>query len=166
MVTKYNEAARSSGLTEEQAHAVVGDLFSESGVPETFAGPEWHDFDIAVIGLGFHHFENPGLAAKRLASRLKTDTGVLVIVDFLPFDLKKDKESEAGAGNFPDMQHTIKHNGFEPEHLRDLYTEAGFEDFDIVALKQPAVMELKSGTVHRTMFVAKARRSGTAVSAA
>lgn len=45
--------------------------------------------------------------------------------------------------------------------MRDLYTAAGFEDFDIVALKEPAVMELDSGTVRRTLFVAKGRKAGT-----
>ncbi|CAK3984662.1 Hypothetical predicted protein [Lecanosticta acicola] len=161
MVQKYNETALTSGLSREQAHAVVGDLCGEA-IPPTLLGPEWYNFDIAVIGLGFHHFENPALAAKRLGERLRPGSGVLVIVDFLPFDHRKDQGSKEGAGNFPDMQHTIKHNGFTPEHLRDLYTAAGFEDFDIVALKQPAVMELKSGTVQRTMFVAKGRKVATA----
>ncbi|KJY01117.1 hypothetical protein TI39_contig302g00005 [Zymoseptoria brevis] len=85
MVTKYNEAASSSGLTHEQAHAVVGDLFTQTVAPELCTS-EWYNFDIAVIGLGFHHFEHPDLAIKRLAERLKPETGVLVIVDFLPFE--------------------------------------------------------------------------------
>lgn len=160
MVQKYNETARSSGLSEEQAHAVVGDLCGET-VPSDLTGPEWYNFDIALIGLGFHHMENPDLAIKRLAERLKASTGVLVIIDFLPFDIKKDHDSQGHGGQFPEMKHTIKHNGFTGEQMRDLYQAAGFEDFDVVALKEPAVMELKDGTVQRTLFFAKGRKAAT-----
>ncbi|KXT02488.1 hypothetical protein AC578_4182 [Pseudocercospora eumusae] len=162
MVSKYNEAARSSGLSEEQAHAVVGDLCAQEATQDPqFKGQDWYEFDIAVIGLGFHHFEYPNVAMKRLAERLKAGTGILVIVDFLPFDEKHNHDHGGNEGESPGMQHTIKHNGFKPETLRDMYVEAGFEDFDIVALKQPAVLELKTGTVQRTLFVAKGRKSET-----
>ncbi|KAK4508018.1 hypothetical protein PRZ48_001753 [Zasmidium cellare] len=160
MVQKYNETARSSGLSEEQAHAVVGDLCGET-VTENLNGSEWYDFDIAVIGLGFHHMEHPSLAIKRLAERLKPSTGVLVIIDFLPFDVKKDHDASGEQGKFPEMKHTIKHNGFTGEQMRDLYLAAGFEDFEVVVLKEPAVMELKDGTVQRTLFFARGRRVKT-----
>lgn len=160
MVQKYNETARSSGLTEDQANAVVGDLCGET-VPDNLKASEWYDFDIAVIGLGFHHMEHPDLAIKRLAERLKAATGILVIIDFLPFDVKKDEDSQGQQGQFPEMKHTIKHNGFTGEQMRDLYQAAGFEDFDITAMKEPAVMELSSGTVSRTLFFAKGRKAPT-----
>lgn len=51
--------------------------------PPAFASAEFFDFDVAAVGLGFHHFDDPALAARRLAARLKTG-GVLVILDFLP----------------------------------------------------------------------------------
>jgi SAM-dependent methyltransferase len=149
MVKEYNAAAGTSG-----AYAIEGDLFAAEGVPEQFQTPEFSEFDVAVVGLGFHHFENPKLALERLAGRLKGVTGVLVIVDFLPF---KHVHSHGGAAAA-----TIKHHGFTPEDMRDLYTAAGFVDFDIVALKKPAVMEMKDGTIsERTIFLAKGRKSGT-----
>ena len=64
MVTHYNEAARSSGLTTEQAHAVVGDLICPEEPAAELSGPEFYNFDVAAIGLGFHHFEDPPLAVK------------------------------------------------------------------------------------------------------
>lgn len=82
-------------------------------------------------------------------------------MDFLPFDEKHDHDGAGNKGEFPDMKHTIKHNGFKPETLRDMYVEAGFEDFDIIALKEPAKLEFKTGTVQRTLFVAKGRKSAT-----
>ena len=51
--------------------------------PAAFSGPEFFNFDIVAVGLGFHHFDDPALAARRLAERLK-DGGVLTILDFLP----------------------------------------------------------------------------------
>jgi SAM-dependent methyltransferase len=51
--------------------------------PETFKSADFFGFDLAVVGLGFHHFDDPNLAARRLAARLKPG-GVLVILDFLP----------------------------------------------------------------------------------
>lgn len=157
MVAKYNEAASISGLTEQQAHAVVGDLLGAT-IDAKFKSEEWWEFDIAVIGLGFHHFEYPAEALKRLAARLKARTGVLVIVDFLPFENHQVvKEGSSSHG----MERTIKHNGFTGDQMRDMYLAAGFEDFDIVALKEPVEMELKSGPVHRTLFVAKGRKSAT-----
>ncbi|EME49192.1 hypothetical protein DOTSEDRAFT_68058 [Dothistroma septosporum NZE10] len=160
MVTKYNEAAQSSGLTAEQAQAVVGDLFTQA-VPADLKASEYYEFDIAVVGLGFHHFEHPDLCITRLAERLKAATGVLVIIDFLPFSTGRDHDHSGQSGEVPEMKHTIKHNGFTGDQMRDLYEAAGFVDFDIVALKQPAVMELKSGTVQRTLFIAKGRKAET-----
>ena len=45
-----------------------------------------HDFDPAIVDFGFHNFEDPRLAAKRLGERLKPAKGVLVTVDFPPHD--------------------------------------------------------------------------------
>lgn len=160
MVKQYNEAATSSGLTENQAHAVVGDLLGDT-IDPALNTAEWHEFDIAAIGLGFHHFEHPEQALKRLAARLKAGTGVLVVIDFLPFDHKHNHDTSGNNGSMSEMAHTIKHNGFTGDQMRDMYQAAGFEDFDIVALKQPAKMELSSGTVHRTLFIAKGRKSMT-----
>lgn len=67
-------------------HAHQGNLcVPDDPSPAAFAGPEFFNFDVAAVGLGFHHFDHPALAARRLAERLKTG-GVLVILDFLPHD--------------------------------------------------------------------------------
>ncbi|KAK5115436.1 hypothetical protein LTR85_009896 [Meristemomyces frigidus] len=159
MVEEYNKAALSSGLQHDQANAVVGDLFAEK-IPEHLTGPRFQNFDIAVIGLGFHHFEDPALAVNRLVERLKPN-GVIVIVDFLPFDQERKREAELRAQNpradFPEMSHTIKHNGFERDGMEKLFTDAGLEDFGWNVLDEQAVMELPKGTVHRTIFVAKGK---------
>jgi len=67
-------------------HAYQGNLcVSDDPSPAAFASPEFSNFDVAAVGLGFHHFDDPSLAARRLAERLKTG-GVLVILDFFSHD--------------------------------------------------------------------------------
>jgi SAM-dependent methyltransferase len=161
MVKSYNEAAQSTGLSHEQANAVVGNLLADT-VPEHLQGEEYHNFDLAVICAGFHHFENPPLAVERLTERLKPGTGVLLIVDFVPFDDEVEKErqyrKDHPEADFPDMTHTIKHNGFDEETMKRMYEQNGLVDFAWDVLPEPAVMHLKKGTVQRTIFFAKARR--------
>lgn len=86
MVKEYNTSARNQGIPESEMVAYQGNLISpDDPSPPSLSGPEFFNFDIAVVGLGFHHFDNPGLAAKGLAERLKKG-GVLMIVDFLPHE--------------------------------------------------------------------------------
>lgn len=173
MVKHYNEAARSSGLAPEQAHAVVGDLLGAT-VPSELSGPDFYDFDVAAIGLGFHHFENPPLAVKRLTERLRAETGVLIIVDFLPFE--HGSHSHGGGGHshghsqdqqnqnnpvLPNMRQTIKHHGFTSDGIQRLFEAAGLEDFAFDILPEPAVFEFEEGRKERTIFIAKGRKAPT-----
>ena len=156
MVERYNEAAQSSGLTPGQARAVVGNLFEET-VPDDLCTPDFYNFDIAVIGLGFHHFENPVLSVQRLVERLKAESGVLVIVDFLPFEQEKAPEA-----NLDEIQITVKHHGFTSINMKKIFTHAGLEGFGFEVLDDPAVMELKEGTRERKIFIARGRKQPTA----
>lgn len=81
--------------------------------PAGFASPEFWDFDIAIVALGFHHFENIHLAVNRLVQRLRTG-GVLVIVDFLTHPPAN------GPGS-----HTVKHHGFSREQVEELFQVTG-----------------------------------------
>ncbi|KAK3116521.1 hypothetical protein LTR53_003009 [Teratosphaeriaceae sp. CCFEE 6253] len=150
MVELYNEAARSSGLEPERANAVVGDLLAET-IPEQLSGPDYEQFDVAVIGLGFHHFEDPALAIKH----------------FLPFKSEAQQEPKDGehpphGAGAPDMTHTIKHNGFTRSRMEKLYEQGGLEDFGWYVDPKPVLMEMKTGTKERTLFIAKGRRAPTA----
>lgn len=86
MVDEYNGTASNQGLSPQEMHAVVGNLIDSKNLdPEELRGEEFWNFDIAAVGLGFHHFDDPALAANMLGQRLKKG-GVLMIVDFLPHD--------------------------------------------------------------------------------
>lgn len=151
MVQKYNEEAQAAGLKPDEVYAIVGDLLADE-VPEELKKPEYYEFDIAVIGLGFHHFENPVTAIQRLTERLKADTGVLMIIDFLPFDTAEHGQAA----------HTIKHSGFTRANLEKLHRIARMQKFSFSIVDDPAVMELQEGTVKRTLFISRAMKEPTA----
>ena len=71
--------------------------------------------DIAVVGLGFHRFDDPNLAARRLAARLRPG-GILLILDFLPHG---ENMIRHGA------EHTVTHHGFSEESIRAIFEQAG-----------------------------------------
>jgi SAM-dependent methyltransferase len=102
MVSVYTRNAHNQGLTPDFMSARVGNLLDPADPsPDDFASAEWFNFDLAVVGLGFHHFEDPTLAAARLAERLKTG-GVLMIIDFMPHsnhgEIEVDGDGGTGSG--------------------------------------------------------------------
>lgn len=153
MVQKYNDDAKAAGLPPERVHAVAGDLCGDD-VPDHLTTPEFSEFDLAVIGLGFHHFENPVRAIERLTERLKSSTGTLLIIDFLPFD------DEAGAATDPWMG-TIKNRGFTQTNIEKLFTAGGLGKFSFSMLDEPAVLEKESGPVKRGVFIARGVKKPT-----
>jgi SAM-dependent methyltransferase len=171
MVQLFNDTAKASGLTPDRVQAVVGDLLADE-VDEKFKAEEWWNFDIAVIGLGFHHFENPVRAVQRLTERLKPGTGVLLIIDFLPFD-RDDEGAQKAAQHtyvtFLDLplrlltgHQSIKHGGFARTNMEKLYQLAKLEKFSFSVMEEPVEMFSKDGTSSkRTVFFARGRREPT-----
>ena len=106
MVHEYNLGASNQGIPASEMQAFVGNLID--AVPsKDFEAEQFYGFDIAAVGMGFHHFSDPGLAAKRLAERLKVG-GTLLIVDFLPHDGTVHKHGE-GQGHSHDHNHGHGH---------------------------------------------------------
>ncbi|GAB1312285.1 hypothetical protein MFIFM68171_02495 [Madurella fahalii] len=123
MVAAYNARAENQGISPAEMRAYQGNLCAASDPdPPPFASAEFFDFDVAAVGLGFHHFDDPALAARRLAARLKTG-GVLVILDFLPHG-EIDPAHPASS--------TVTHHGFSVEQIKRIYEEAGVgKDFGL-----------------------------------
>lgn len=91
-------------------------------------------FDVAAVGLGFHHFEDPDLAARRLADRLRPG-GVLFIVDFLTHDGALPAAAE-------EAKATVAHqHGFSEGRIREVFEGAGvgggFGIVEIGTIKAP-----------------------------
>lgn len=152
MVSTYNARAANQGLTPEEMHAYQGNLCDSSDPsPSALAGPEFFGFDVAAVGLGFHHFDDPSLAAQRLVERLRPD-GVLFILDFLTHD-KLDITHHAA--------HTVTHHGFSEAQIRKIFDDAGAgKDF---ALEDVAVVfnRGKDGQqdVKRQVFIARGTKA-------
>lgn len=117
MAAEYNTSARNQGISAEEMSARVGNLL-DAEVPAALQVPELHGFDVAAVGMGFHHFADPALAARRLADRLRTG-GVLFIVDFLPH---ADPNAGHGHGHGHDHGHGHSHghdHGHDHGHSHD-----------------------------------------------
>lgn len=137
--------------------AIVANLCSDE-VDPALSGPEYHDFDVAVSTLAFHHFNNVPLAISRIVERLKPKTGVLLIIDFRAHESvhshdHKDHHHhhhdhhhhQQGHGHQSDHHdpqdnltrffpghHTVTHSGFSEEEIKHWYGEAGLVDIEIV----------------------------------
>ena len=102
--------------------------------------------------------------------RLKAETGVLIIVDFLPFEHGAHSHGSGGdnhnhnhgqAHGQPTARNTIKHHGFTSDGIQRLFSAAGLEDFAFDILPEPAVFEFEEGRKARTIFIAKGRKAPT-----
>lgn len=148
MVKAYNlRFAPDSEVTDSEklnAHATVGNLLEEKETPKALDNPKFFNFDLVVVGLGFHHFSNLQLSTKRLVERLKPG-GVFLIIDFLPFgtDMIENKHPAA---------HTVAHHGFSEEGIKRLFGEAGLKDVGVVPMNGTVLMR---GLNPRTPFLAK-----------
>lgn len=100
-------------------HAVQGNLLAadDSALAALADKDKFFGFDIAAVGLGFHHFDDPGLAARRLVERLRPG-GVLMIIDFLP-------HGPAVHDHAHPSQHTVSHHGFSEERIKEVFEAAG-----------------------------------------
>lgn len=154
MVARYNAALAQAGLPHEKAYAVVGDLGGPHPDAGQLGGPDFHAFDVAAVSLALHHVEDPALMVRRLAARLRPATGVLVVLDFLPFE-----HSHSRHRTHSDLGHTIKQHGFTREEVASLFRQAGLEEFGFEVLPEPVVLgSQQDGKNERTVFIARGRR--------
>jgi len=180
MVNEYNTSARNQGIPENEMFATLGNLLNASSpLPESLSAPEFFNFDIAAVGLGFHHFDVPALAAKRLAERLKKG-GVLMIVDFLPHgDGDGHHGHKHGHGNGHGHNHEklegdrkeggltegdwktkvkpkVAHMGFSEEEVKSMFEGAGVDGrFEYVSLGKGIVFGKEVERVERSVFMAR-----------
>lgn len=160
MVNEYNASVQNQGIPASEMRAVLGNLIDASDPnPAALSGPEFHDFDIAVVGLGFHHFDDPALAAQRLAERLKKG-GVLMIVDFMPHGHfhGHDGHGHGGHGHEHPAQKTVMHMGFSEEEIKRIFEGADVGGgFDFVLLGKGVVFEdgEKGTKMERNVFMAR-----------
>ena len=157
MVKAYNEkftaSDQQSGTITHTAEAFMGNLLDSNGPSESVSGTQFFNFDLAVVGYGFHHFENLEVATSRLAARLKPG-GVLLIVDFMT-------HSKLEAGH--PAKNTVAHHGFGEDKVKSLFGKAGLVDVDIVKMegtieiKKPGAKDDEPGQ-KREVFLGRGRK--------
>jgi len=181
MVSRYNELFTTTPSHPFIAKAKVADYLAEQPrTKDTEATQDTEnkegdaEFDLAVVGLGFHHFHDPAHALGVLKARLKRG-GVLAIVDFLPFPAgghshghghehgheHKQKESGKSDGAFPEEAlPTIKTSGFSEEDMARLFEGAGLADvrFEVMDGEVEMFVGNDERRVVRRVFVATAVR--------
>jgi SAM-dependent methyltransferase len=142
MCKTYNE--RFAAETAFTAHAVQGNLLSSNSPdPEQqFAGPEWHDFDMVDVGLGFHHFEDVAGATRKLSSRLRPG-GVFMIVDLVSHELEEE------------YRNIVAHAGFSFEQVKRLFEGEGLTAVDWKVMDGEVMIK---GKHPRRVFVARGRK--------
>ena len=141
MVEEYN------ARFDEKAHAYVGDLCGET-VSEDL--DRFTNFDLAAVGLGFHHFEDLPRITGRLVGRLKPG-GVLMIIDFFNHD-KEDMAGHAAAK-------TVSHHGFSEDQMKTLFGDAGLRDVKVIPFEEEVLLR---GTAKRRAFMACGTKSSNA----
>ncbi|KAG9231160.1 S-adenosyl-L-methionine-dependent methyltransferase [Amylocarpus encephaloides] len=151
MVAEYNKSVSNQGIPESEMFARVGNLLdSNNPSPDSFSGEEFFKFDLAVVGLGFHHFDDPRFAAKQLTSRLKPG-GVLFIIDFLPHEHLHQHDHPAA--------HTVTHAGFSEAEVKEMFEEAGAGgDFEYLVVGKGIVFDgvkENGATMKREVFMAR-----------
>jgi SAM-dependent methyltransferase len=104
MAAEYNSRVAAAGISPDKMRAVAGDLLAADPTTQPqIAGPEFQDFDIAVVSMALHHMENPGLAVKRMVERLRPG-GVVVVLDW-------HLEEGQGGGSGGEHGHGHGHGG-------------------------------------------------------
>jgi len=158
MVDEYNRRASAAGFSH--FHAILGDLCSDRGVSQDLMGKDLFNFDIAGIGMGFHHFEHLQLSIDRLVERLRPG-GVLFIVDL--DDRGGDLAiGEHGVGDdfTKEAARTVPHkHGFTREDMKVFFDAANCKNFDFVLLERPIVMGEGEGAFTKKVFLAKATKA-------
>ncbi|KFG83062.1 putative 2-heptaprenyl-1,4-naphthoquinone methyltransferase [Metarhizium anisopliae] len=153
MVERYNANAKANGLALDKRAAYLGNLFSpDDPSPAAFASPNFFNFDLAGVGLGFHHIDDCVLAAKRLSERLKPG-GSLFIVDFVSHAPLDHGATSLG----------IRHHGFSEDQIRAIFDEAGVgNNFKFETMDEDISFDHAHGGNHMVRRVFFARGDKTA----
>ncbi len=151
MVERFNELAASSEIPSvRNARAIEGNLLTDQEPPVELNGPELHNLDIAAVGVGLHHFDDPAKAIGRLAQRLKVG-GVLLIVDFV---------EEEEKGRLPTgAEHTIHKHGFSEKEMKQLMEGHGLGGFGWSEMPERVQLMLhEDKAISRKGFLARAAK--------
>lgn len=155
MVEEFNSRASEAGLPAARIHAVQGSLLDDPP-NEDISKPEFFGFDVAAVGLAFHHIDPNAQVTlcKRLAERLKPG-GLLLFLDFY----QQGKTPTDGLDEWAeDSRKSVTVTGFTEEGMTKVYEEAGLVDFGMREFKDQVFLDLPGKPLYRTCFLSKGRK--------
>ena len=150
MVADFNACAQALGFSSKEVFAVRGNLFDYQpwyeDISPTLKEADMSNFDTVIVNSGFHHFENPEFAAKRLVARLKPGSGVIVVVDFL----------EQGGWNPQDPSlSTDAFHEFSVERVTSSLDSAGCINLSVEVFEEPMKWGEGERALDCKVFIAK-----------
>lgn len=127
--------------------AYPGNLLA-ANPPAIFSSADFFGFDLVVISMALHLFDDPLSALKLLSSRLKAG-GTLVVIDNVP------QQSLDEFAKIPGSH--IKHGGFDQAQMESWLSEAGIgKDTEYVPLQKGPSCTIANGmTFELNVFIAK-----------
>lgn len=167
MVAKFNENARKQGLTEEQMHAVQGDLLATTDdAYGALKGAEFYNVDLIVMSMALHHVEDPQMMIVKLVERLRAG-GVLVVIDWMAGSVdhtqpatrrEQDTNGHQDQGyKQPSAEHTMSRQGFTREELDSMLKHAGCSHAAYVLHEEMSELPAKIGG-QRQLFFARGQK--------
>ncbi|KAI9811397.1 MAG: hypothetical protein M1826_003187 [Phylliscum demangeonii] len=152
MVDAYNQHAANQGLVPTEMHGIVGDLTlqsSSSAKKASLCGPEYFDFDLAVVGMALHHVQDVDLAVRRLLERVRVGKGVLLVLDYLRHEHVRGHDG------------CVCHDGFSEQEMIGVLERAGCKEVESVVLGRGRVRSenaLSGATSERSLFMCRGTR--------
>ncbi|UKZ55828.1 hypothetical protein TrVGV298_009652 [Trichoderma virens] len=125
MLDKYRKTAADLSCSTDEMVGVRGDLLSDNVQPTDPPLPEevLRNFDLVVISMALHHFEDPERALQRLATRLKVG-GVFMVVDWTPLDLSTPAQRQYEE-ELRESGESLEPDGFTEADMEGLFKQAG-----------------------------------------
>lgn len=145
MVERYYKLMREHAPSNLKVSVYEGNLFATEGPPESLQAPSLYDFDIAAVGLGFHHFDSPSLCIKLLAERLKPG-GVILIVDL------------CDDGNKLIAKPGITANSFSEQRMKEIFEGESLTNVGYHQMSEAVELKMSEVPINKTIFLGRATK--------
>lgn len=147
MIQRYKHLTASHSPRSLRVSSHEGNLFAQQAPPARLQEPDLFNFDVAAVGFGFHHFENPLLCVERLAERLKPG-GTLLIIDFCD-----------DGGQLPQKAGITAH-GFSEDRIKVIFERQGLVDVGYHRMPHAMELQMSEKTTTKTAFIARGIKPG------
>ena len=155
MVQQYNNEATTNGFPPEKMRAIHADVVNPAATPsEELSTPEFHDFDLIVMGMALHHVANPGEVIQKLSERLAKG-GVILIIDWL--DLSESGCTAPERKDHP-AKTAVSRQGFTTSDMKGYFEAAGLGSAGVMHFDEKIELPKEWGGSSQRAFLGKAQK--------